>query len=694
MEEMKIATDLFNPTEILVIDTETTGLRPWKGDRPFAVSACDQDGNTWYCQWPVDLETREVCPDLDDVFLLQHLAKDPNTKKVFFNSKFDIRMLEKFDIHFAGEIHDVYYMARVCNTEEEAYGLKPLARKYLGYPDDDEKELRSAVSKAKRFLKKNKIPFNEGDDLAANYFLPEQVLGEKLCERYAIGDVVRTLLLYIFYMEIMEETPCYKSTYDKEMLLQRVVVKMENRGVRIDLEETRRELERYDRHSEECIKRMLEFVGDPEFNPGSPKQIQEVLYSFGYGIELEPTKYTAKGSPSTDLEVLSEHTHIPFVRDLLEWKGNKKGAEFMNKYLFLAVPDTISPDTYVLHTSLNQGGARTGRFSSSEPNIQNAANAASSGKGGLVLINARKPFGPRPGYIWVCMDYANQEGRIFADLADISAMIQALNEGLDFNTFVANSVWGGNTQRAILNAQASLELANPYPSGANADALLKARRRLGWEIKDAVAFYERSSRARDAAASWLWEHHYDIVKAEKSIGINRTRTRAKFLIFNKIYGGGAAVAAGIIKCDIDEAREFLQHLETTFPGIQRYINHISKLGIRQGYIETRYGRRINVDPQYAYRASNYSVQGTAADMMKDALLRCDEFLVGSGLDAHLIMTIHDEIVFEIRKEHASKKLLKRLKLIMEDTGGRIRVPMEVEAKIVRHSWQDKEELEL
>ena len=114
--------------------------------------------------------------------------------------------------------------------------------------------------------------------------------------------------------------------------------------------------------------------------------------------------------------------------------------------------------------------------------------------------------------------------------------------------------------------------------------------------------------------------------------------------------------------------------------------------IRIGFIINPYGRKIRIEPDFAYRSVNYMVQSCAADMVKDALVRSDQYLKDIGADAHLIMTIHDEIVYEIKEEEATPELLDKLTEIMCDTEGRLIVPVGVEFKRIRESWAVKEPL--
>lgn len=80
--------------KVVAVDTETTGLNVWCGDRIFAVSLCNEAGTTGYCEWPVNPLTREVEPDPTDVYRLRDWSADSRVRKVLHNAKFDLPMFQ------------------------------------------------------------------------------------------------------------------------------------------------------------------------------------------------------------------------------------------------------------------------------------------------------------------------------------------------------------------------------------------------------------------------------------------------------------------------------------------------------------------------------------------------------------------------------------------------------------------------
>lgn len=677
----------FNPKGFVSVDTETTGLHVWHGDRPFAVGMCDDvDGDTWYTEWPVNPETREVTPDPTDLKFIQSILGNGNLTKVFHHARFDVRMLSMIGLETVGRIEDTLFAARVCNTLEYTYGLKALARRYAGISLDDEADLKDAVKKGR--VTARKLGWLLGGESEQDYWIPRTLDPEnRLCQKYCELDVVRTMMLWIMYEDMMESDPRLRATYDKEMKLWYVVMRMEERGVRIDRERTLQELEHSQRSAEEHRAAMYQLAGG-EFKEGSSKELVKIIYG-KFGLEVK--RRTDKGTPSTDWKALREHADHPFVREMLAYRSAEKSiSTFFIKYRDMMLPDPLNPGGWVLHPGFNQCGTLTGRFSCSDPNLQQVANSNTSARG-TDPIQARAPFGPRPGYVWYLGDYSQMELRMFADIADEPFMLKAIAEGRELHTECANKAWGGRGNLNALKAAAyALELGHSEPTKTE---VADAWRELGWNhVKAKLGVL--STEAIMVAEEWLKSFDYDIVKAEKSLGKSGTRGRAKCVMYTKIYGGGPKAVADLLYCSEQEAKEFLQQYDMSFPRIKEYMETRSRQAAHDRCVYTRFGRRLDIDPDFCYRAVNYEVQGSGADLVKDSILRTDEYLRGTGLDAHVLMQIHDELIFEVNKKHSYRWLVRGLRDIMEDTGGRFRIEMPVEFKRSDSQWDQKVSVEL
>lgn len=664
----------------LAVDTETTGLLAWKGDMPFAISFLTEDEASMYFEWFVDPWTHVVIPDEKELeFCAEVLGK--NTDKIFHNAKFDVRMMEQaFGIETNGTIHDTMFMAHTCNSLEPSLKLKVLAQKYLKYGNIDEILLQKATIRARRQAKK--LGWFRHEAVQADYWMVRKLNPEnRLAKKYCLADVERTLLLTFFYQKMMKHFKV-EQTYRKELSLWPITYKMETRGIAVNLKIVDKEIAGQMKLAKEAEARIIKVVHKC-FDLESPDDAGKLVYD---KLKLPVRKRTPTGRRQVSAEALMEHTSHPVVADLFKYRAATKAlSSFFLRYRRLAIHDSLNEGGFVLHPDFNQVGPATGRYSCRNPNFQNTANALTTRS--AEPIQARTPFYPRPGYIWLCIDYEGIEVRIFADVSGAKKLIRAINDGLNAHAFTANKAWGGeDNPRAIEAAMHSLE----FDGSGDGRNVFVQRLWKKWDIdsltKSTIDFLKA------AAAGWLDEFDWDIVEAEASLDKKTCYARAKMMFFGKIYGGGPGVISSLIGCSVSEARQFMLDYDQIFPGIKRYIETLSYQGMCNGFIHTRFGRKLMVNPDKSYRAVNYMVQGSAADMLKDRMIALDSFLKNSGLDVHLIMTIHDELVFEIRKEHLYKTFVQDLMNLMEDHTNHFNIALPTSAELVRKTWNQKEKL--
>ncbi len=236
----------------------------------------------------------------------------------------------------------------------------------------------------------------------------------------------------------------------------------------------------------------------------------------------------------------------------------------------------------------------------------------------------------------------------------------------------------------------SLELEAYEPSSPEVKAAWGV---IGWNAR--LAAKGRTSReALEAAEVWLQRFDYDIVRAEAAIGKGSSRSRAKQVTFCKVYGGGPGAAAPLLKVSVAEAERFFAQFDEAMPEMNYYAQSVIREVRRTGCVHTLFGRRVNVDRDHAYKGVNYIIQGTAADLMKRAMVRSHAFLREHDLDAWVLMTVHDELIFEFLNEHSYAWVLRHLKFIMEDVEGAFNIPMVAEFKRATRSWNEKVKLPL
>jgi len=167
------------------------------------------------------------------------------------------------------------------------------------------------------------------------------------------------------------------------------------------------------------------------------------------------------------------------------------------------------------------------------------------------------------------------------------------------------------------------------------------------------------------------------------------RRRAKSINFGLIYGMSAFGLTRTTDLTLSEAEDFVAAYFRQFPGVKRYLDSIRRLAAEQGYVETLLGRRryfpglktqrdVNVRNREEREAINAPVQGTAADIMKIAMLRVPDALLQAGLKARMLLQVHDELVLEC----PVKELAQSAKVVQQvmENAFQLKIPLETEAR--------------
>jgi DNA polymerase I len=357
-----------------------------------------------------------------------------------------------------------------------------------------------------------------------------------------------------------------------ELPLIPVLARMEATGVALD----RAALEVLDREFGAEIGRLEEGIYTDvghEFNLGSPKQLEQVLF---FELNLPKGKRTKTGF-STDASVLEElRPAHPMIDKLLEWRVYTK----LRSTYVEALPTLIAADGR-LHTTFHQAVASTGRLSSSDPNLQNIPIRTELGR------KIRRAFvAGAPDLVLLTADYSQIELRILAHVSGDEHLKDAFARGADIH--------------------------------------------------------------RETAARVLQKEPEGITHAERSM--------AKMVNFGLAYGMsdfGLASRANIPRA---EAQAFINSYFAAYSGISYYMMEIKEQAKRQGWVETLLGRKRQIPELNASNpalrgagermAINMPIQGTAADIQKIAMIRVDERVRASGLRARLLLSVHDELLFE------------------------------------------------
>jgi DNA polymerase-1 len=342
-----------------------------------------------------------------------------------------------------------------------------------------------------------------------------------------------------------------------------------------------------------------------EFNLGSPKQLEQILF---YELNLPKGKRTKTGY-STDASVLEELKPAhPMIGKLLDWRLYSK----LRSTYIEALPALVSDRDGRLHTTFHQAVAATGRLSSSDPNLQNIPIRSDLGR------RIRRAFvAGSPDVTLLAADYSQIELRILAHVSGDDHLRDAFARGADIH--------------------------------------------------------------RETAARVLHKEPADISHDERSM--------AKMVNFGLAYGMsdfGLSSRAGISRA---EAKAFIDNYFATYSGISYYMIHIKELARQQGYVTTLLGRRRSI-PELripALRSAgermaiNMPIQGTAADIIKIAMIRLPERLRAAGLKARLLLQVHDDLVLEVPREEVDA-VVPILRDTME-SAMKLDVPLTVDVKV-------------
>lgn len=415
------------------VDTETTGLYPFHGDRLFAVVVTTKEKG-FYFDFNINGELPRAW-----IIRLQVVFDSVNYIK-YINYKFDMIMLYLEGIRFSKSIRilDGGVMARVHynlhqpikGSDEGNFSMDFLANYYLNLNKSDEVK---EYCKAHDLYKVDRM----GDQAPDFQKVPREIMA-----RYALQD---GRLTYDICDEIIKRinadderfeeerppgTPLLMTVLARESRLCHVLFKMYRTGFKTDQDYIKRAIEHENRDIER-LERDIKIFTPVGFNYGSPDQLGKFLVGLGVELPLtkpgktckDPSKFKPK--PKTDkatLEVALEGIDIPVVKMIREAKAaSKRVSTYYEPYLKLADASGI------IHAQINQEGTKTGRFSYSNPNLQNL------GKDKIWHEFAvRNSFQAFEGCYLACVDFKSQEMFVMVDRAQEMRVVEKILAGMDF----------------------------------------------------------------------------------------------------------------------------------------------------------------------------------------------------------------------------------------------------------------------
>lgn len=589
-------------------DTETRSFRWW--DNPAFLGS-------WTTNGEGDGSTVPLLESSGVKRLREILEAAPDKHLVGANSKFDAHMtreatgLDVFDEGF--RIDDVLIRSRLLYGQRRVgrHGLKELSEDFI---DPAAKDAEEAMS-ARYFELTGKKSMDHEDA----YYITWQGFPEEV-ELYAGHDAIYTYKLEEFLRPQIEADTKLLNLYNMERDVQRVLYDAERRGVRVDPEAVRRLTEHYHERRENAIEGLQQHLGFVPEGEGSKERLREALIAAGVPL-TERTEKT--GDLAINKNALQKFSDHPAVAALFEWRRVSK---FLSTYI---EPLT---DVEIVHATFNQAEAWTGRMSGSNPNMQNLPKRTEVGKDENLKV--RSVFIPREGYEFIISDFDAIEMRILAWYLGDPEFRTKIDNG-DPHAENAANAWGG--------------VPEDYVKGS--------------------------------AGRWL-------------------RDIAKQATYGIVYGGGGPVVMNTINkmvvdaghpeymVDLEQARSIRRKLTDGIPGFkaltdtpygtnqwprgrlyQQLLNSavledgtsleehqvFEAMGDGQtvyGYVRTLGGRKQWINLEKSYVALSGLIQGSAADIMKQAAVNLREAL--KGWDAIPLLFVHDEAVIEVPRGYGQR----------------------------------------
>ncbi|MDO1513452.1 DNA polymerase I [Maribacter confluentis] len=561
-------------------DTETTGLNPITAEL-VGIAFSWEATKGFYIPFPDNKdETQKLLEELRPFF------ESETIEKIGQNLKYDIKVLDKYNIDVKGPLFDTMLAHYLINPDMR-HNMDVLSETYLNY---------TPISITELIGKKGKNQLNMRD-----------VPLEKQTE-YAVEDADITYQLAQQFRPELKEANTEKLFNDIEIPLLRVLADMELEGINLDKEFLNSLSQDLNDDIATLEAKIYEVAGE-EFNIGSPKQLGEILFD---KLKLvDKPKKTKTGQYSTAEDVLSylakDHE---IIQNVLDYRGL---AKLKSTYVD-ALPEQVEPSTGRVHTDYMQTVAATGRLSSNNPNLQNIPIRTERGR------QVRKAFVPRDeNYTLLAADYSQIELRIIAALSEETTMIEAFKNGEDIHASTASKVFGVPLEEVT----------------------------------------------------------------------REQRSNAKTVNFGIIYGVSAFGLSNQTNLSRSEAKELIDTYYKTYPKLRNYMSEQVDFARENGYVQTILGRRrylkdINgsnamVRGAAERNAVNAPIQGSAADIIKIAMINIHKKLEEKKFKTKMLLQVHDELVFDVYKTELDE--LKHLIKAEMENAYKIAVPLDVEVGV-------------
>jgi DNA polymerase-1 len=480
--------------ELLALDLETTGLLPHHGDKLFSLAIASNDEEFYF-----NFQNREDIPEsfvlpIDSLLVISQLFELSGITWFIHNAKFDMSFLFNEGFTIAGKIYCTKVGERIVRNYEQDLSLATCGDR-IGVKKDDTVDtwIKTNGAYTKQIVNETHIKKKDYTKVPFD-----------LIVKYACQDARVCYDLGIYQTKVIDEwvskeprIPLVREVLENEASLTKTLFWMETRGVTINRQYCKESLVECLKQMKECIDKFKESCGS-EFKL-SNKVFQEVFVS-----DKPNWEYTDKNNPSFVSGVLKNFSNEA-ASYVVKYRELKSRYDFFNKFLFYA-----DSEDYV-HTSFNSAEGRTGRLSSSNPNLQNLRRPDEKN---IDPLDVRSAFIPRPGYVFVMFDYSQLEYRVMLDQAGANGLIDKVKSGLDVHEATARLA-GITRQQAktcnfltLYGGGVKLLAENLGTTEDKARGIRQAIFRAAPEIKEFINAVVKKAETRGWIFNWFGRRYY------------------------------------------------------------------------------------------------------------------------------------------------------------------------------------------
>jgi DNA polymerase I-like protein with 3'-5' exonuclease and polymerase domains len=450
-----------DPHDFIGYDLETHAMKIplGRGPKKDPLDWMNDTVTFWGLSFKTDGKYERYCLDQQHFQYFIPLLENPKANLVTWNGKYDAHVSENSGVNvWESNYMDFQVCAQMLNENVQLGGMDLKKAAFRGF-DSEWRKARTGNKKTDDIVPWSAIPMTKfkdifGDkdihgDKAVEFVTSLYNLPRDLVVNYTSLDPYATVLLAEHMREVMlahdlSEHSGYENMWEYftefEVFMTEILWRMERRGLEIDVEALKAKIEPMEQELEEIQAEINSFAGRPVNLHPSSKDLQELLFGHGPGcLGLTPKKMTKGGAtepkPSTNKEVLTEYA-AEGVEIAQYIQRFRKVDKIKGTYVVALISLVEHYGDGRIHPTFKQYGARTGRFSTKDPNSQNFPRPDTDEFG------IRQAFIAREGYILIVADYGQLEMRIMAHFSQDPTMLDAIRRGLDLHSVSVEKMYG------------------------------------------------------------------------------------------------------------------------------------------------------------------------------------------------------------------------------------------------------------